>query len=107
MLTLPSRSKARSMNGFNLTQQGSVPSDAPRRSEPVGIRGRGRAVPARSVRVGDPVSARHTPGPWEANLESDHGDYIVWGPEPLNEFIANLGINLPPERADLSDEKVI
>lgn len=29
-------------------------------------------------------------GPWEANLESDHGDYIVWGPGP-HEFIANVG----------------
>lgn len=30
-----------------------------------------------------------TPGPWTANLDSDHGDYTVWGPQA--EFIANIG----------------
>ena len=32
----------------------------------------------------------HTPGPWTANTESDHGDFIVWGPGD-DEFVANVG----------------
>ncbi len=42
---------------------------------------------------GDP-SMKHggyTPGPWTANLESDHGDYTVWGPAPDDAFLANIG----------------
>jgi hypothetical protein len=32
-----------------------------------------------------------TPGPWTANLESDHGDYTIWGPASNDDFIANVG----------------
>ena len=32
-----------------------------------------------------------TPGPWTANLESDHGDYTIWGPGPDDTFLANVG----------------
>lgn len=34
--------------------------------------------------------SNHTPGPWEANLDSDCGDYVIWGPED-DSFIANVG----------------
>ena len=36
-------------------------------------------------------TAMHTPGPWTANLESDHGDFTIWGPEPDDAFLANIG----------------
>ena len=32
-----------------------------------------------------------TPGPWTANLDSDHGDFIVWGPRGNDDFVANVG----------------
>lgn len=32
----------------------------------------------------------YTPGPWTANLDSDHGDYVIWGPGD-DEFVANMG----------------
>ena len=32
-----------------------------------------------------------TPGPWTANLASDHGDFTVWGPGPDDAFLANIG----------------
>lgn len=33
----------------------------------------------------------YTPGPWTANLESDHGDFTIWGPGPDDAFLANIG----------------
>lgn len=36
------------------------------------------------------LAERATKAPWEANLDSDHGDYTLWGPGP-HEFIANIG----------------
>lgn len=39
----------------------------------------------------NPLTDTHTPGPWTANLDSDHGDYTVWGPGPEDAFLANIG----------------
>lgn len=35
--------------------------------------------------------AKTTPGPWTANLDSSHGDYVVWGPRSDSDFVANVG----------------
>lgn len=43
-----------------------------------------------------PPTSGPTPRPWTANLDSDFGDYTIWGPRSNDDFIANIGTE--PER---------
>lgn len=33
--------------------------------------------------------SEHTPGPWHADVDSDHGDYVIW--TERGKFLANVG----------------
>ena len=39
--------------------------------------------------VSEKTNIGHTPGPWEADTDSDHGDYVIWTKQ--GNFLANIG----------------